>query len=212
MQQLMVIHLLQCLNIYHLTHTHYCILFRANPFQPNFPLVSHRMLLYINHHKLVHLGSQTKILYVNLAAQFALTGRRLISSVLERLKVFKIFLSLRICSGTVHRRLVSSVLECLKVFKIFLSLRICIGTVHRRLVSSVLERLEVFKIFLFLRICSGTVHRRLVSSVLERLKVFKMFLSLRICSGTVHRRLVSSVLERLKVFKIFSCYGFLVGQ
>jgi len=102
MQQPMLVHLLQCLNIYHFTHTHYCILFRAKSFQPNFPLVSHRMLLYIHFHRLVHLGSQTKILYVNLTAQFGLTGHRLISSVLECLKVFKMFLLLWICSGTMH--------------------------------------------------------------------------------------------------------------
>jgi len=44
----------------------------------------------------------------------------MISSVLEHLKFFKIFLLLWICSGTMHRRMISSVLERLKVFKIFL--------------------------------------------------------------------------------------------
>ena len=63
MKQLTLIHPLWCLNIYHLTHTHYCTLIRAtNSFQPNFPIVSHRIILYIHLHRLVHLGSQTKIL------------------------------------------------------------------------------------------------------------------------------------------------------
>jgi len=37
-------------------------------------MVSHRILLYIHLHRLVHLGSQTQILYVKLGAQFVLVG------------------------------------------------------------------------------------------------------------------------------------------
>jgi hypothetical protein len=59
------------------SHTQYCTLFRTNSIQPNFPIVSHRILLYVHLHKLVHLGPQTKILYAKLAAQFVLNGHRL---------------------------------------------------------------------------------------------------------------------------------------
>jgi len=61
------------------------ILFKANSIQPDFPMVSHG-ILHIQLHWLVHLGSQTKVLYVKLGAQFVLTGHRLISSVLETVK------------------------------------------------------------------------------------------------------------------------------